>query len=218
MNNNWNSSSRFDKAAGTWDENPRRSALAMDVFSSIQRAIPFQKEWTIMEAGCGTGLLTIPAARLVTSVFAVDSSQGMLDILNRKAEAEHLQNITTCASDLVSLKAERCPGTPFNCLFSSMTLHHIADAAAAIRIMTGLLAPGGFLAIADLDEEDGYFHDNEEEEVHPGFSRTTLSSMLNDAGCENIRFSTAAEITKINRAGREKTYTIFLAVAQSPAS
>ncbi|ACF45981.1 MAG: methyltransferase domain-containing protein [Prosthecochloris sp.] len=216
MNNNWNSNSRFDKAAESWDESPRRTALAMNVFAALQRMVPFQKRWNIMEAGCGTGLLTLPAARLVKSVLGVDPSPGMLDILNKKAAAEKFQNITTRVSDLLSISKNHCPEAPFDCLFSSMTLHHIKDAAAAVRIMASLLAPGGFLAIADLDEEDGFFHDNEEEEVHHGFSRTAVEEMLIAAGCSNIRFDTATAVTKTNRAGKEKTYTIFLAVAEAP--
>ena len=52
-------------------------------------------------------------------------------------------------------------------------LHHIEDTAAALRGDLGaLLRPGGRLALADLDTEDGSFHDPDAEGIHHlGFDR-----------------------------------------------
>jgi len=59
-----------------------------------------------------------------------------------------------------------------------MTLHHIADTGAILEKLNALLRPGGMIALADLDLEDGFFHDDPGEEVHHGFERSALQRIL----------------------------------------
>jgi SAM-dependent methyltransferase len=48
----------------------------------------------VIDLGCGPGRLTIPLAKIVNSVTAVDSSTGMLDVVKRRAKEEGVDNIT----------------------------------------------------------------------------------------------------------------------------
>ena len=48
----------------------------------------------ILDIGCGPGRLTIPFAKIAKSVTAVDTSKGMLEVLNRRAKEEKLGNIS----------------------------------------------------------------------------------------------------------------------------
>jgi SAM-dependent methyltransferase len=48
----------------------------------------------VMDIGCGPGRLTIPLAKIAESVTAVDTSQGMLEVVKRRAKEEGLDNIT----------------------------------------------------------------------------------------------------------------------------
>ncbi|MBN1928946.1 MAG: class I SAM-dependent methyltransferase, partial [Chlorobiaceae bacterium] len=65
----------------------------------------------------------------------------------------------------------------------------------------------------DLDAEDGYFHDDATEQVHHGFDRQELKTMLEEAGFTNIAFITAHLIEKKNRAGKQAAYPVFLVTA-----
>jgi len=47
----------------------------------------------VLDVGCGPGTLTIPLARLVRSVTALDTSEGMLSVLKRRAAEDSLENI-----------------------------------------------------------------------------------------------------------------------------
>jgi SAM-dependent methyltransferase len=47
----------------------------------------------VLDVGCGPGTLAIPLARLVGSVTALDTSEGMLGVLKRRAGEEGLGNI-----------------------------------------------------------------------------------------------------------------------------
>ncbi len=210
----WNSSGSFDAEAAKWDENPRRIDLAHQILSSLDRMLPFRKEWKAMEAGCGTGMLSLPVSERVSSLTAIDASEGMLGVLDRKAREERIENITTIHSDIAASGPDGTIDGPFDLVYSSMTFHHIENTRALVRTLTESLLPGGWLAVADLDEEDGFFHDRENENVHHGFNRESFETMLREEGFDHVSFTTAASMNKVNRAGRDATYTVFLAVAR----
>jgi len=49
----------FNKAAATWDEEPRRLKLAGEVADAIAKSIPLTPSMDVLDFGCGTGLLTL---------------------------------------------------------------------------------------------------------------------------------------------------------------
>jgi 2-polyprenyl-3-methyl-5-hydroxy-6-metoxy-1,4-benzoquinol methylase len=212
----WNSSHRFDRKAAEWDENPRRTALAECVAKAIIETAGPVATMRAMEFGCGTGLLTLALAPHLGRFTAIDTSEEMLGVLNKKIETLGIRTVATRCADLLQVEEGMLWTEKPDFICSSMTLHHIADTQALLDRLNGLLRKGGTIAIADLDLEDGFFHDDETEEVHPGFERSLLQAMLEKAGFERVSFITACEISKTNRAGEVKTYPIFLATAVKP--
>ena len=91
-------------------------------------------------------------------------------------------------------------------------LHHLADTPAALSAIRALLCPGGRLALADLDAEDGTFHDSNAEGIHHlGFERRDVADQARAAGFVDVKTVTA---TEIERDGRK--YGLFLFLAQNP--
>ena len=96
-------------------------------------------------------------------------------------------------------------------MVSLLVLHHVADTAQALSAIYDLLLPGGHLALADLDAEDGSFHDPFAEGIHHrGFERSALVEAAKAAGFVEVRTVTA---TEIERDGRR--YPLFL-IARRP--
>ena len=61
----------FDRAAGSWDEEPGRVRLANDVAAAILDDVPLAKDMDVLDYGCGTGLITLrlqPYVRFITGV------------------------------------------------------------------------------------------------------------------------------------------------------
>ncbi|TCD48442.1 class I SAM-dependent methyltransferase [Chlorobium sp. N1] len=219
MTHQWHSSDKFNRQAEGWDENPRRLGIAESVFRALSETVHFKAWHEVLEFGCGTGLVTMQVAPLVRKLTAIDTSHRMLGVLEGKIMATETKNIESRCLDLTDPgEMHLLPKGHFNVVYASMTLHHIDDTAAFLKEIAGLLAPGGTLAIADLDHEDGYFHDDAEEKVHPGFERRALATMLEAAGLKNPAFRTAMTVEKKNRAGRQASYPIFLATATKPAA
>lgn len=198
----------FDTRAQTWDDDPRRVRQTAEIFTAIERQVSFHPDWSTLDYGAGTGLLTLALAPRVRQVLAVDSSRGMLDILAQKLQARKISNVETLCADFAQ---DPAPAGPYHLITSAMTLHHVDDIPALLRIFFSQLARGGQIALADLDAEDGSFHGHAEGVHHAGFDRETLLRQLAACGFADVRFSTAARIEKNARA-----YTIFLVTARKP--
>ncbi len=197
----------FDKEAASWDENPARVKLAKDVAHAISKQIVLTPEMDIMDFGCGTGLLTLQLQPFVRSVTGVDSSQGMLNIFNMKIAKLKLNNIRAVSADLD--RGDTLTGN-YDAVISNMTLHHIKETESLFAQFHKITAPGGYLGIADLDLDNGQFHNDNTGVFHFGFDRTALRRIFTEAGFDNVRDTDAAEVVKPGINGEMRRFTVFL--------
>jgi ubiquinone/menaquinone biosynthesis C-methylase UbiE len=198
----------FDERAKEWDTPDRIERAAM-VASAVRAAVPLSPEMRAIEIGAGTGLLGLHFAGELGSLLLTDPSLGMLEVATEKIRRGGLTNVSATRYDLL---ADPAPPGPFDLLLSLLVLHHLDDTSAAFRATFGLLAPGGRLALADLDSEDGTFHDSDAEGIHHlGFDRERVAALARAAGFVDLGFSTATEIEKDGR-----TYPVFLLTARRP--
>src|SRR5690606_12222852 len=102
-------------------------------------------------------------------------------------------------------------------IYSSMTLHHVEDVQGLLKTLAHHLRPGGRVALADLDAEDGGFHREATGIAHHGFARDTFARWLRDAGFDNVHLSTAFSARRESDDGSMREYPIFLAVASKPS-
>jgi len=196
---------RFDQAAATWDHTDRRVLLARGVNEALALRVPLSETLSVLDFGCGTGLVTLALAPKVGTIAGADTSSGMLKTLAGKAEGlglpvRLLQLDDSGAGDL---------GGPYDLIASSMTLHHVADLPSLFQRFRQHLRPGGQVALADLDEEDGSFHEDATGVHHRGFARNRIQGWLEDAGFRKVRIDTA---TVTRKEGRD--YSVFLATAR----
>jgi SAM-dependent methyltransferase len=201
----------FDKEAATWDENPVRVKLVKDVVSAILKQVILTHEMDVIDFGCGTGLLTFQIQPFVHSVTGVDSSQGMLDVFNKRITELKLNNVKALHSDLD--KGDTLSGE-YDLVMSNMTMHHIKDLEPLFQQFHNILVPGGYLCIADLDLDDGLFHDDTTGVFHSGFDRATMREVFTEAGFNNVKDVTAAEVVKPIKGGEMRRFTIFLMAGQ----
>jgi tRNA (cmo5U34)-methyltransferase len=196
---------RFDRAAATWDLEDRRVAMARAIAEAISARVPLARELSVLDFGCGTGLVTLALAPRVGAITGADTSPGMLEALAAKADSQGIP------VRLLSLVPDGTGdlGGPYDLLVSSMTLHHIPDVPALFRRFAQWLHPGGRIALADLDEEDGSFHEDPTGVHHQGFPRDAVRSWLEAAGFREIQLETATVTRK-----KGKDYPVFLATAR----
>lgn len=195
----------FDEKAAHWDDDPLKSERARRVAEAIRALVPLQHDWRALEYGCGTGLLSFALRAEFASITLADTSQGMIEVLARKIEAAHAENMFPT---LIGSSRKTLAGSSFNIVYSLMALHHIPDTAASLRKFHDLLTPGGWLCIADLDKEDGSFHGEGVKDVHKGFDRAELQTQAERAGFSGVKFSTVFTVQKEN-----EEFPVFLMIA-----
>ncbi|MDQ1299262.1 MAG: hypothetical protein QG558_1801 [Campylobacterota bacterium] len=194
---------RFNEAAQAWDSGDVRQNIARAVFNTLVSRIALLNTMKILDFGAGTGLLSFKIAPMVRSVTGVDLSSGMLEQLEAKNTPS--LRVEALLQDIMEKPLEK----KFNGIVSSMAMHHVEDTARLFEVFYAHLNRDGFIAMADLDEEDGTFHSHGNEGVHHfGFNRDILRDTIEKAGFKNVRFHDAYSVDR-----EEGKYPIFLVTA-----
>jgi 2-polyprenyl-3-methyl-5-hydroxy-6-metoxy-1,4-benzoquinol methylase len=193
----------FKDKAKDFDANDIPRQLSAGIGSTLLRRVKLEKAMQVMDFGAGTGLITSQIVPHVQKVTAVDVSPAMLEQLLTKHDLKG--KVETRCQDIT-----RKPlGRKFDVIVSAMAMHHIQDTDRMVQSLAEHLKPGGQVALADLDREDGTFHPAQTEGVfHAGFDRAAFQSILAKHGFRDITFTTAHTVQK---EGRE--YPVFLVVA-----
>lgn len=194
-----------DKAAD-WDTRPVPAQISEGVFDALAKNVALEPGMTVMDFGAGTGLLAGKLAPRVNKIVAVDVSPSMLEQLAKKPELAG--KVEPVCQDILAKPL----GVSVDLVVSAMAMHHVEDTRKLARALFAHLRPGGRAALADLDAEDGSFHEAGSEGIyHQGFARDALGALLDEAGFRDVRFVTACEVTK-----NERKYPIFLVTASKP--
>lgn len=201
---------RFEQLARGWDLAPMHVERTRDVAAMLRGRLPLPLARGL-EVGAGTGLLSLALAGEIGSIVAADPSPGMLDVLRVKIEAARMPNISAvlAGDDLAGVDGA------FDVVLLQMALHHVADVPGFLGRAFARLLPGGWIAIADLDSEDGSFHGPEVKDVHLGFGRDEIAGRARDAGFVQVRIETAHVMRRGAGASRRE-YPVFLLVARRP--
>lgn len=193
----------FKEKAQSWDKESVRVDGAKNIAHAIHATISLTKEMEIMDFGVGTGLLGFEIAKLTKKVYGVDVSRSMIEKLIEKNTPE--LHIETFTQDIIKEPLLQS----FDGIISSMTLHHIEDLEKFFKTIYKNIKENGFIAIADLESEDGTFHSDNSDVFHFGFDEKELCRIVSACGFKDIKFK---NINTINKP--EKNYGIFLLTAK----
>lgn len=203
---------RFARMAAEWDTSPGRVAVARAVAEAIRKSVPLRTDTKAMDFGAGTGLVTLALLPDVASVTAVDTSGEMLRVLDEKLKALRIGNVNTL---LCEIGKTALPVAEFDLIVSSMVLHHIPDVPQTLGRLRPCLRPGGWIALADLDSEDGTFHADSTGVFHHGLDRGEVCRWLQDAGFVDIAAREAHRIVRPSADGQIHEYPVFLVTGRT---
>ncbi len=120
----------WDEDAGHYDRIPQHypthDAEWAAWAAAVRRLLP-EPPARVLDAGAGTGFLSIICARLGHEVTATDLSSGMLAELRRKSDAEGLDIAT------VECPADDVPNGAFDVIIERHLLWTLADPTATLR-------------------------------------------------------------------------------------
>jgi 2-polyprenyl-3-methyl-5-hydroxy-6-metoxy-1,4-benzoquinol methylase len=201
----------FNAKAASWDDDPRKRERAAAVAAQIRSRVPLDTSMEVLEFGCGTGLLGFELFDEVGSVCFADPAQEMLNEVKRKLAGGGAEKGSTL---LLTGEPPELPRS-YDLIVSLMTLHHVTDVTSTLTRLSEHLKPGGYLALCDLDPEDGSFHDGQGD-VHPGFDRGALIHLLALRGLTDFVASTAYEVVEQKEHG-PRHYPLFLITGHRPS-
>ena len=102
---------------------------------------------TILDVGCGAGLLSEPLSRLGAVVTGLDPAPSAIAAARAHAEATGAE-LTYRAGTVEDLAAE---GAKFDAVLAMEVVEHVEDVAGFVATAASLVAPGGVLCLSTLN-------------------------------------------------------------------
>lgn len=139
-----------DFASDWWDKNGRMKSLH-DInplrLSYVKSRTQLSGK-TVLDVGCGGGLLTEEIARQGAQVTGIDASREMVDIARGHARVSELsiRYLNTGVEDL-----ERLTDHTFDVILCMELLEHVPDPGSVVRACRRMLKPGGIVIFATIN-------------------------------------------------------------------
>lgn len=206
-----------------WDANPDAHRFAEAALQAILLAYPELEQHkgsdgvkaerlSVLEIGCGTGVLSLQLLPYVKSILAIDVSHPMIQILRLKIAAfsslAERKKITPLCLYLEDAEDPDLPPGPdgkrmkFDMVTGHLLLHHVGNHEALLRTMHGCLKPGGRIALTDFEDTgpkarlfhpEGKMGDVEHER---GIDAEVLTRLMEKIGFEDVSVEVAWTMSK----------------------
>jgi 2-polyprenyl-6-hydroxyphenyl methylase/3-demethylubiquinone-9 3-methyltransferase len=105
------------------------------------------KDLSVLDVGCGGGLMSEPLARLGARVTGIDPGEKNVAIARGHAEPQGLA-IDYRATTVEALAAE---GARYDAVVCLEVVEHVPDVAAFVAACAGLVRPGGMLILSTIN-------------------------------------------------------------------
>jgi 2-polyprenyl-6-hydroxyphenyl methylase / 3-demethylubiquinone-9 3-methyltransferase len=144
---------RFNALASRWwdPRGPMRPLHAMNparigwIISHAARRFPSPAGVRLLDVGCGAGLAAEALSRHGFDVLGIDAAADVIDAARAHA-GESGPRYRVCAAE--DLLAERLH---FSLITALEVIEHVPDPATFVRVLVGLLEPGGMLFLSTLN-------------------------------------------------------------------
>ncbi len=160
----------WDEYAANWEKDPATHAFAQSVFEHLTKILSLQGKH-ILDFGCGTGLLSQRMSPFARDIVALDSSEAMIEELDRK----ELRNVEPVVDCLTRGLVAQHPAfrKQFDLVVASSVCAFLPNLQDVTDIIFTLVDEGGYFVHFD------WLADGKSE---IGLSTTEIESVLRNAG------------------------------------
>lgn len=171
LNNEW------DEYAQNWDINPDVQTYAQKAYSQLIEHCDIEDK-SILDFGCGTGVLTQLLSKKAHQVVAIDPSTKMIELLENKSLVNVFTISDYLSERLISEQAEL--SNKFDIIVASSVCSFLPDYPAILTLLKSLLNTEGVLFQWDWLAAD---------EFSMGLSEEKVNQAFNDCQFSNFQFS-----------------------------
>lgn len=136
---------QFTRQAVPFSQSP--SVSNQKALETIVNAAGTGPQDTVLEIGCGPGLLASAFARRARHVTGIDMTPAMLEQARKMQAAEGLTNMSWQQGDVTQLPY---PDAHFSIVSCRFVFHHLEDPLTVLRQMKRVCKPGGRVVVADM--------------------------------------------------------------------
>ncbi|MBR0082314.1 MAG: class I SAM-dependent methyltransferase [Clostridia bacterium] len=182
----------YDKAVGLSDaDNAYPFAGYKDVLGTVYRIVMAKPKAMVLDVGFGTGTLTAKLYETGCTIYGQDFSARMMELASEKMPEAHLYQ-----GDFAQGLVDPLLRQTYDFIVATYAMHHLPDEQKNrfLRVLQGLLKPGGQILIGDVafetreqleqcrrdagnewDEDEFYFVADELRKVFPTLTFTKIS-------------------------------------------
>ena len=183
-----------------------------EILEKIKKTAKLSEKMTLLDAGCGPGIVTEALAPMVQEIVAYDITPEMIEATRTRCESAGLHNVRYQTGLIESLPYE---DEYFDRVVSRLVVHHLPEPAKGFREIFRVLKKGGKFILADIigaeDPQKAMLHNALEVLRDPSHSRmlprSELSKSLEDSG-----FDVIDEDSWVN----EREFSEWIAITNSP--
>ncbi len=172
----------WDGLAKKWESNPATKQFAQSVFEQLQQLTQLDGI-KVLDFGCGTGQLSQLLSPIVKDIVALDSSEEMIEELDKKELANVEPVVDTLSRGLVA--QHPAFRSQFDLVVASSVLAFVDDVDTALNISHSLLNQGGYFVHFDFKSET----------AQGGVSLSSSEKALLNAGFTDVAVASVFDIT-----------------------
>ena len=136
---------QFTRQAVPFSQSPSVSnQKALELIVRSSEAGPVD---TVLDVGCGPGLLACAFAREVRHVTGIDLTPAMLEQARKTAQEQQLTNVSWQQGDVMQLPY---PSAHFFIVSSRFVFHHLEQPLIVLKEMVRVCKPSGRIVVADM--------------------------------------------------------------------
>lgn len=186
----------WDKSAKNWEMEPATARFAEKAFEQLENIINVTN-LRVFDFGCGTGLLSQKIAPLAKDIVALDSSEAMIEELDKKM----LPNVEPVVDLLSRGLIAQHPAFrgQFDCVIASSVCGFLDDFEEAAELIYSLLEDEGVFVHWDWLAESS----------KDGLTENTVERVLINAGFDTVTVSVPFQIET-----EQGTFSVLMGIGE----
>lgn len=193
MAHNW------DEYAATWEQNHVNHVFVQSAFQQLTQILAVQDKH-VLDLGCGSGLLSQLLSPLARDIVALDSSEAMIEELDRK----ELRNVEPVVDSLTRGLVAQHPAfrKQFDLVVASSVCAFLPNLSDVVDIIFTLLDQGGYFVHFDWSSALS-------DSLEGCLSEIEMSAILSHAGFSSVETAFAFEV-----ATEQGTRSVMVGIAR----